>query len=269
VVERTIFVVKGKSMDFEIKVSDRFKFIETEGQGPTLLLLHGLFGALSNFEGILTDFGKRYRVVVPILPIYELSLLKASVSGLVEHVHEFVHKMGYEGINLLGNSLGGHIALMYAIDDLHRIRSLTLTGSSGLFESGMGSTFPKRGDYDFIRKKTEETFYRPEVATRELVDEVYDIVNDRAKAIRVVATAKSAIRHNMGDKLHLIRIPTLLIWGKNDGITPPFVAEKFQELLPEASLHFLEACGHAPMMEKPGEFNAILADFLLKVNNLS
>lgn len=255
-------------MHYPIKEEGKFRYIETGGNGPTLMLLHGLFGALSNFEGIIRSFGDRFNVVVPILPIYEQPILHASVSGLVDYVYDFVHAKNLDQLNLVGNSLGGHIALMYTIRDQSRVISLTLTGSSGLFESGMGNTFPKRGDYDFIKKKTEETFYDPSVATQELVDEVYGIVNDRGKAIRVIATAKSAIRHNMGDKLHQIKVPTLLIWGQNDNVTPPFVAEKFNELLPDARLHFLEHCGHAPMMEAPEKFNAILADFLLSVNVL-
>lgn len=249
-------------MKFQLKEEGKFKFIESDTKGPTLLLLHGLFGALSNFEGIINHFGKSYNVVVPILPIYELPIFKASLSGLVEHVLDFVSFKKLNEINLLGNSLGGHVALLYALSDGPRIKTITLTGSSGLFESGMGSSFPKRGDYEFIKQKTEDTFFDPKVATKELIDEVYDIVNDRAKAIRVIATAKSAIRQNLGDKLENIQVPTLLIWGRNDMVTPPFVAEKFKELIPNSYLHFLENCGHAPMMEKPEEFNKILAAFL-------
>ncbi|MBK8954220.1 MAG: alpha/beta hydrolase [Saprospiraceae bacterium] len=256
-------------MEYSIRTEGKFKYIESGTKGPNLMLLHGLFGALSNFEGIIRNFGKNFNVIVPLLPIYELPILQASVSGLVDYVHDFVEYKNYHQLNLVGNSLGGHIALMYTIRDSDKVQSLTLTGSSGLFESGMGNTFPKRGDYEFIKKKTEETFYDPSVATKELVDEVYDIVNDRGKAIRVIATAKSAIRHNMGDKLHLIKIPTLLIWGSNDGVTPPFVAEKFRELIPNSQLFFLDHCGHAPMMEKPDAFNEILEKFLLNVNVLS
>jgi 2-hydroxy-6-oxonona-2,4-dienedioate hydrolase len=252
-------------MTLEIIQEGRFKYIESNKEGEVILLLHGLFGALSNFKGIIDYFGNRYRVIVPILPIYELPILQVSLSGLVNYVYDFVRHKDLKQIHLLGNSLGGHVGLLYALEDLDRIASITLTGSSGLYESGMGNTFPKRGDYDFIKTKTEATFYDPKVATKELVDEVYGIVNDRGKAIRVIATAKSAIRHNLGDKLHLIKKPSLLIWGENDIVTPPFVGEKFKELLPNAELFILEKCGHAPMMEKPEEFNLIFEKFLMKV----
>lgn len=252
-------------MDYELKSEQGFDFIETNGGAKTLILLHGLFGALSNFEGILNEFGKKYNVVVPILPIFEIPIRKLSVSGLVEHVHQFIEFKGYDKVNVLGNSLGGHIALLFVLAHPEKVNSVILTGSSGLFESAMGSSFPKRGDYDYIKKKTENTFFNPEVATKELVDEVYNTVNDRNKAIRVIATAKSAVRHNLGDKLQLIKAPTLLIWGANDNVTPPFVGEKFHELIQNSTLIFIKDCGHAPMMEHPNEFNHHLENFL---NNL-
>lgn len=252
-------------MEFEIKEEGRFKYIETEGQGENLLLLHGLFGALSNFEGIINYFAGKCNVVVPILPIFELPIRKVSVTGLVHYVSEFVEYKGYDKVHVLGNSLGGHISLLYALAHPERISSIILTGSSGLFESAMGTSFPKRGDYDFIKTKTESTFYKPEVASKELIDEVFDIVNDRNKAIRVIATAKSAVRHNLGDKLHQITAPTLLVWGRQDQITPAFVGEKFNELIENSKLVFVEECGHAPMMEHPITFNQHLDAFLQEV----
>ena len=229
------------------------------------MLLHGLFGALSNFEWIIKHFSDRYNVVVPMLPIYELPIFEVSVMGLVEFVTKFVNYKGYDQVHLLGNSLGGHVAQLYALAHPEKIASVTLTGSSGLFESAFGTAFPKRGDYEYIKKKTADTFFDPTVASKELVDEVFGIVNDRNKAIRVVATAKSAVRHNLGDKLHNLKAPTLLIWGKQDNVTPAFVAEKFNELLPNAELNFIDECGHAPMMEKPADFNRLLDQFLERV----
>jgi 2-hydroxy-6-oxonona-2,4-dienedioate hydrolase len=249
-------------MHLPISEENGFRYIESGAKGETLLLLHGLFGALSNFEGIVSRFSDKYNVVVPILPIYEMPILEVSVMGLVDHVTKFVEFKKFDKVHVLGNSLGGHIALLYVLAHPERIASVTLTGSSGLFESAFGTAFPKRGDYDYIKKKTGETFYDPNVATKELVDEVFGIVNDRGRAIRVVATAKSAVRHNLSDKLHGIKVPTLLIWGKQDTVTPAFVGEKFHELIEGSELHFVDKCGHAPMMEKPEEFNKILEMFL-------
>jgi pimeloyl-ACP methyl ester carboxylesterase len=188
------------------------------------------------------------------------------VGGLEKYVHEFVEYRDYKDINLLGNSLGGHVALLYVLRHPERIRSLTLTGSSGLFENGMGDTYPKRQDYEYIRKKTELTFFDPKIATKELVDELYETVNVRMKAIKIIALAKNAIRNNMGEEVNQIKQPTLLIWGNNDAITPPFVGHEFHKLIPNSELHFIDKCGHAPMMERPEEFNTILLKFLRKLN---
>lgn len=240
----------------------KFKYIESSPGKEVVLLLHGLFGALSNFEAIIDKFGDQYNVVVPILPIYDMPLQKLGIGGLVKHVEEFIEYKNYGKVNALGNSLGGHIGLVLTFGRPDLVKTLTLTGSSGLYESAMGNTFPKRGDYDFITKKTQATFYRPEVATKALIDEVYDIVNDRSKGIRVVVTAKSAVRNNVESSLHLIKCPVLIIWGKEDIVTPSFVGEKFNALIPHSELYILDECGHAPMMEKPDQFNELLLDFL-------
>jgi len=254
----------------EILQDKGFRFIETDpGNGKTLLLLHGLFGALSNFISIIEQFKGKMNVVVPMLPIFEMPLLKLSVSGLVDHVQKFVEHKKYKEVNVVGNSLGGHVAILFTLSNGQIVKSITLTGSSGLFEEPLGSTFPKRGDYEFVKKKTESTFYYPEVATKELVDEVYDIVNDRNKAIRVIAVAKSALRHNIGDRLNQINQPTLLVWGKDDTITPAFVGEQFHQLLPNSRLFVIEKCGHAPMMEVPDRFNQILLEFLTEIGEIS
>lgn len=252
-------------MNYEIKQQDKFRFVE-EGQGEPLLLLHGLFGALSNFSDLVDYFKQHYKVVVPILPLFELDILHTSVGGLQKFVHKFIETRGYTDIHLLGNSLGGHVGLVHILKHPEKIKSLILTGSSGLFENGMGDTYPKRGDYDYIKKKTELTFFKPETATKELVDEVYEIVNSRMKVIKIIALAKSAIRNNLGEELSQIKQPTLLVWGNNDTITPPFVAREFNRLIPNSELHFIDNCGHAPMMEVPDEFNQILHKFLTKLN---
>jgi 2-hydroxy-6-oxonona-2,4-dienedioate hydrolase len=252
-------------MQYEIKQHDKFRFVE-EGDGEPLLLLHGLFGALSNFGDLIEYFRNHNRVIVPLLPLFDLDILHTSVGGLAKFVNKFIDARGYTDIHLLGNSLGGHVALVHVLKNPEKIKSVILTGSSGLFESGMGDTYPKRGDYEYIKTKTELTFFDPKTATKELVDEVYGIVNNRIKAIKIIALAKSAIRNNLGEELNQIKQPTLLIWGSNDTITPPFVAREFNKLIPNSELHFIDKCGHAPMMEVPAEFNAILLKFLKKLN---
>lgn len=249
-------------MELQIKEKNEFQYVD-EGTGEVLLLLHGLFGALSNWEDVVEEFSPRYRVIIPLLPIYEMPLLKAGVPGLVSFVEDFLAAIGLtQPCTVLGNSLGGHIALVYTLQNPARVSRLILTGSSGLFEDGMGGSFPKRGNYGFVQERVAYTFYDPAVATRELVDEVFNVTNSNAKCLRIISIARSAQRHNLAKDLHRITVPVLLVWGLNDTITPPVVAHEFHRLLPAAELRFLDHCGHAPMMERPREFNQLLLRFL-------
>ncbi|GGF16255.1 alpha/beta fold hydrolase [Hymenobacter cavernae] len=249
-------------MEFQVKERGEFQYID-EGQGEVLLLLHGLFGALSNWEEVIATFKPAYRVVIPLLPIYEMPLTKASVPGLVAFVTGFVKELGLnEPLTVLGNSLGGHVALEYTLRNPGHVRRLVLTGSSGLFEDSMGGSFPKRGNYTFVQERVGYTFYDPNVATKELVDEVFSVTNSNSKCLRIISIARSAQRHNLSKDLGRIAAPTLLVWGLNDTITPPVVAHEFNRLIANSELHFLDHCGHAPMMERPHEFNALLDKFL-------
>ncbi len=241
-----------------------FRYAEA-GSGPTIVVLHGLFGALSNFRSLFEHFSPHYRVVIPTLPLYTMPALKTNVKALSDFLHDFMQFKGLENVNLVGNSLGGHVALLYTSEHREKVNSMTLTASSGLYENSLGGTFPKRGNYDFIKKKVALTFYDPVHATKDLVDETFRIVNNNQHALRILHLAKSAIRHNMAKELPKMNVPTCLIWGRNDTITPPEVAEEFQNLLPKADLYWLDECGHAPMMEHPDKFNSTLSKWLSRM----
>jgi len=230
-----------------------------------IILLHGLMGGLSNFKDVIDFFSsKNYKVVIPELPIYTLPLKETSVTVFSDFLEDFVKFKKFNNPILLGNSLGGHIGLIFSNKNPNLVKSLVLTGSSGLYENSMGESYPKRENYEYIKRKTEEVFYNPKVATKEIVDEVFETVNNRDKLVRTLSIAKSAIRHNMSSDLPNIETPTLLIWGENDLVTPPEVAVEFNSLLPNSDLIWIKKCGHAPMMEHPKEFNRILFNWLDK-----
>lgn len=250
-------------MNFVLKQERGFSYID-EGEGEVLLLLHGLMGGLSNWEEVIAYFSKSYRVILPMLPVYDLPVLTTGVKTLSKYLNKFIKYKKLENVTLLGNSLGGHVGLIYSLTHQDNIRALVLAGSSGLYENAFGGSFPRRENYEFIKERVQYTFYDPNIATPELIDEVYKLVNDRHSVIRLLAMAKSAIRHNMKKDLHKIKIPVALIWGRNDKITPPEVAEEFNQLLPDVELHWIDKCGHAPMMEHPVEFNEKLKAFLDK-----
>lgn len=253
-------------MEKDLINDGKFSYIE-KGEGKPIIILHGLMGGLSNFEGVTTHFPKKgYKVLIPELPLYSMPMLKTTVKNFAKYLKKFIDHKELDDVILLGNSLGGHIGLLHTKMYPGKVKALVITGSSGLYESAMGDGYPKRGDYEFIKKKAQDVFYDPEVATKEIVDEVFATVNDRVKLVKTLAIAKSAIRHNMAQDLPTMKTPTCIIWGKNDSVTPPDVAELFDELLPKSDLFWIDKCGHAPMMEHPEEFNTVLDTWLEKNN---
>ena len=245
-----------------------YNYIE-KGEGQVIILLHGLMGGLSNFKDVIGFFSsKGYKVIIPELPIYNLPLKETTVTAFSDFLEDFIKYKNLSDVILLGNSLGGHVGLIYSNKNPSFVKSLVLTGSSGLYENSMGESYPKRENYGYIKRKTQEVFYNSKVATKEIVDEVFETVNNREKLVRTLSIAKSAIRHNMSEELPNIKTPTLLIWGENDLVTPPEVAREFKSLLPNSKLEWIKKCGHAPMMEHPDEFNKILFNWLNQKNNL-
>lgn len=253
-------------MTDKLKTEGKFTYAEA-GEGPVIIILHGLMGALSNFGATFDHFSKNgYKVLIPELPLYTLPLIQTNVKNLASYLHDFLAFKKIDSALLLGNSLGGHISLYFTKHYPEKVSALVLTGSSGLYEKAMGDSFPKRGNYEYIAQKAKDVFYDPEIATKELIDDVYATVNDRMKALKTLSIAKSAIRHNMANDLPKMELPVCLIWGKQDGVTPPEVANDFHKLLPNSDLFWIDKCGHAAMMERPEEFNNVLHSWLKNRN---
>ena len=248
-------------MRWKVYEKNGYQYID-EGSGEVMLLLHGLFGAISNWDDVIHQFSEHYRLVIPMLPVYEMPVRKAGLDNLNTFLENFVDEMNLKDMTVMGNSLGGHIGLIYTIANQEKVKRLVLTGSSGLFENSMGGSFPKRGSYEYIKERVEYTFYDPATISKEYIDEVFDITTSIPKCMSIVAIAKSAQRNNMAEELHKIKVPTLLVWGLNDTITPPLVGHEFNRLISNSQLRFIDHCCHAPMMENPERFNRLLEEFL-------
>jgi len=237
------------------------------GEGKPIILLHGLMGTASMFDEVFKYFSTNgYKVLVPELPIYSLPLLKTNVKSFSLFIKRFIEHKNLENAIIVGNSLGGHIALYLTKHFPELVHTLVLTGSSGLYENAMGDSYPKRGDKEYIRKKTESVFYDPSNATDEMIDKLFELVNDRGSVLRILSLAKSAIRHNMKNDLPKMTVPTCLVWGKQDSVTPPEVADDFDKLMPNSELFWIDKCGHSAMKEHPKEFNKIVHSWLKKNN---
>lgn len=239
---------------------------EEKGEGEPLIILHGLMGAASNFKEMrdfLSENG--FKVFLPKLPLLEFNILQTNITQLKKYLERFINHLGLKNIHLIGNSLGGHLALLYANEHQDNIKSISLLGSSGLYEKSFGSSFPRREDKKYIREKINEIFFDKKIVTDELVEDVFETLNDRMNILKTLSISKSAIRHNMEKDLPNLKIPTCLIWGKNDNVTPPEVAEKFHSLLSNSKLFWIDKCGHAPMMEHPSIVNEIYIDWYKEV----
>lgn len=233
---------------------------------PTLILLHGLFGSLSNWKYVIEHFSDDYSIHTPALPIFDESKGN-KLDFMVEFLHDYIQQNNISECTLIGNSLGGHIAVLYAHKYPNNVKSLILTGSSGLYENSMLDRFPRRNDYQYIKERVEYTFYNPKTASESLINEVFSIVTNNAQCFQIIKTAKTAQRNYVTEELQKIEIPVLLIWGNQDKITPPNVATEFHHLLKHSELYFIDECGHAPMMEQPDIFNAYASKFLDNLKN--
>ena len=242
---------------------ERLQFTD-EGSGTPIILLYGLFGSERNFLALRNHLKQTHRVIVPIFPFFQNGI-RADIFRFTEYLDDIVINLELTKFHLAGNSMGGHIAILYTLRHPDVVESLILSGSSGLYEHGLGDSYPKRSDYEYIKTKTQQTFYDPQIATCELIDEIYKTVNSR-KALQIVSLAKSTIRNNVEHELHNIKCPCCLVWGKNDTITPPDVAYNFLKSLPDAKLYWIDKCGHVPMLERPDDFNSIMDSFLEGVN---
>ena len=116
------------TMNHQLKKEGKFTFSDT-GEGAPIIILHGLMGGLSNFDGVTNFFSEKgYRVLIPELPIYKMSLLKTNVKNFSKYVSDFIDHLGFKEVILLGNSLGGHIGLYCTKSFPKKIKALETMG---------------------------------------------------------------------------------------------------------------------------------------------
>ena len=238
-----------------------FRWLE-RGEGEPIVLLHGLMGRMDHWDITLQALAAVGRPIAPDVPILDEALADPSVGGLTAHVRAFLDAIEIDRAVVGGNSLGGHLAIELALSDPERVTALVLTGSSGLFERSFSRGVPHVPTTAFVQQKMEEIFYDASLVTPAWVEAVRRTLTTRALARRILQVARSAKRSSVESRLGQIAVPTLVLWGKDDRITPPEVAERFAAMIPSAELVFIANCGHAPMLEQPTVFNAVLEDWL-------
>lgn len=237
------------------------------GRGATpVVLLHGLFGSPENWTRIMEDLADDYYFFAVQFPIDHCEgrchRKFRGVAELTDYVEELIDELQLDKAVLCGNSLGGQVAVDYSLRYPDKVDRLIMTGSAGLFERSLNPAKRPQIDRKAIRQRASEIFYDERHCTDEIVEEVYRMVHDRRFARFLLRVARAARDRNLKEDLARLHVPTLLIWGRNDIITPPFVAEEFLEGIPNAKLAYIDQCGHAPPIEQPDEFARLMREFL-------
>lgn len=217
-----------------------------------------MFSRESDWTPCIRYFSEKWNVIAPNLPVFDLPPKRTGVEGLCDYVTSLLDQNGVRQVVAVGNSLGGHIALLLTLRQPERVRGLVLTGSSGLFERGFERGIPLRPGKEWLEQRIRQVFYDARHVTEELIAEVCETLSDSQRARKIIKLAKSAKKHNIRSDLHRIQCPVWLVWGKDDQITPPAVAHEFNEHIPRSNLYFIDQCGHAPTLEQPERFNQIM-----------
>jgi pimeloyl-ACP methyl ester carboxylesterase len=223
-----------------------------------VILLHGMFGGVADWGAVRRHFAQELPVHAPRLPVFDFPRGMCGMENLLRFLDGWLHRQRIGRAVFVGNSLGGHLALLAALRWPERVAGLVLTGSAGLLERGFNLGVPRRPGRDWVRARVEEVFFDPVHATDELLDEVSSLIKDSRTVLNIIRLARAARRANLRDELPHVSCPATLIWGRQDQVTPVEVAHEFARTLPDADLHFIDCCGHAPPIERPAEFNRLL-----------
>jgi pimeloyl-ACP methyl ester carboxylesterase len=237
--------------------------VQDVGAGPLVVFLHGLVGLNDHWDGVVSRCTGSMRCVMLELPLLELRGDDCSIHGATELTVRFLERELGEPAVLVGNSFGGHVATRIAIDRPDLVRGLVLAGASGLIEKSMVSDVQIRPSREWLERKIGELFHDRSKMNPADIDRAHKELSQRSHALAMVRLSKSARRNHLGDLIHKITAPTLLIWGRQDIVTPPEAANEFKAKIRSSRLEWFELCGHAPMIECPDAFARALSEFTL------
>ena len=240
---------------------------------PTVILLHGLGGNSSNWAFNIPALSQKYHVIAPDQIGFGKSdrpLIKYRVATYVDFLDKFMSELKIDRATLVGNSLGGWVAALTAIKYPNRVERLVLADAAGLKPSDvdLGQVYSLNySTRDEVRQLVKLVFYN-----QALFDS--DAAIDQSMMVRIAAndgyTINSlieSIKRNedfLNGRLGDIKKPTLIIWGKQDGLIKPSDGEQFKREISGSELIMFDQCGHVPMVEKAADFNKAVLAFLAK-----
>lgn len=236
------------------------------GNGKPIVFLHGLVGLNDHWDRVVQSVKQKARCVMLELPLLDLSGDDCSIDGVTVLTAKFLEQHLREPVVLVGNSFGGHVALKLAIERPDLVRGLVLAGSSGLLERTMVREVQIRPSKEWVAEKIGELFFDRSKMHPGDVDRAHAELSRRGGARAIVRLSRTARRNHLGAELHRIDVPTLLIWGREDVVTPPEAAEGFLKSIRKSRIVWFDRCGHAPMIECPEEFARALGEFSDELN---
>lgn len=251
----------ANNFGFKQKIFKNHVYMEV-GEGTPIIFCHGIFGSFRNFAEIGHALSGKYRVIVPCMPMYDAPFTKCTVSDLSFYLEEFIADLGLSNIVMAGNSMGGGAVLLYTIRNPQNVSRLMLFSSSGLSFIPMRGGFMKLKDYNYVKQLLGDIFYQTPPVSDEEFSEVFDVLQSKPTLLRILNFTRSTKTNFLHEQLKQLPHPALVIWGNQDTVTPPFVAEEFRAHLKNSEVHYLDECGHVPTFEKPQECLKLIRSFL-------
>ena len=228
--------------------------VATHGTGTPVVFLHGLFGLNEHWLGALRHFGHQVRCELVEIPLLDLPGDDCSICGATALIIRLLDSVIGVPAVLLGNSFGGHVALRVALERPDLVSGLVLAGASGISENNGIHDFTTRPTRAWIRTRLAELFHDPVHIRDDEIERLHDAVNHRPNTRALLRLSRSVRQDHLGARLGGVRAPSLLLWGRQDRITPPEVARQFAAGLPGSRIAWIDDCGHAPMIEQPRRF---------------
>jgi pimeloyl-ACP methyl ester carboxylesterase len=249
----------------------KIKYVEA-GSGPVVVLLHGLGGSSTNWAFNTDALAQKFRVVVPDQIGFGQSdkpLINYRVGTYVDFLDKFLAELKIERASLVGNSMGGWVAAAYAVKYPSKVERLVLVDSAGFAPPKEFDLAALSGLNPSTREEMKRlagmVFYNPLFKSDAAVDVLLAQRMSAGDGYTIQRLVESIYRSDdmLDGKLGAIKQPVLLVWGREDGLTPlAREGEKFKRELPAAQMLVFEQCGHVPQVEKAVEFNAAVLKFL-------
>ncbi len=251
-----------------------------KGVGFPMVFIHGMGGDLNNFAYNYKYFKENYRVIGLDLPGYGKSgrmRRDYTIDYYANVIEEFLEKIKVSKCILIGNSMGGHIATVYALKDQSRVDRLVLVDSAGLTKLAPGveqmvkyslnTSMIKMSPKMIVQQGVRNNFHDTELKEcKNMIENVESISENSEEYTEYCHAIKSSmqtmLKERIGAKLYDLKIPVLLIWGKYDCMVPINYAYEFKRKTENSQLVIIDGAGHMPMLEKHKTFNHIVEDFI-------